>query len=275
MTTTDNPHGHHLYAGGAQAADPPTLIVSYPKSGRTWLRVMMGKLLCDRLGLSDSESLDLRALTMREAGRTGARVTDFTHDQTAMLGGLPASALTPDKSAYAGRRILFLTRDLRDLMVSCYFQATRRIGRFDGSISAFIRDERFGVVKVLTFYRHWHAAREVPDRFVPLAYETMVADPAAALRAALALSDIVADPSEITAAVAFGRFDGLQARERAGYFRSKILRPGDGSDPESFKIRSGKVGGYRHYLSAEDIAHIDAVEARLGNPFRPQDYSAI
>lgn len=252
--------------------EPQTLIVSYPKSGRTWLRVMMGKLLCDRLGLSDSESLDLRTLTAREAGRTGARVTDFTHDQTAMLGGLPASALTPDKAPYAGRNVLFLTRDLRDLMVSCYFQATRRIGRFDGPISAFIRDDRFGVAKVLTFYRHWHAAREVPDRFVPLSYESMVADPSAALRTALGLSDIGADPVEIAAAVAFGRFDGLQARERAGYFRSDILRPGDGSDPESFKIRSGTVGGYRQYLSADDIAHINDVEARLGNPFQaPKD----
>ena len=44
----------------------------------------------------------------------------------------------------------------------------------------------------------------------------------------------------------------MQKLEAAGAFDSKILRPGDVRDPESFKVRRGKVGGYREYLSAED-----------------------
>ena len=31
-----------------------------------------------------------------------------------------------------------------------------------------------------------------------------------------------------------------------------FLHPGDVRDPESFKVRRGKVGGYREYLSLED-----------------------
>jgi hypothetical protein len=30
------------------------------------------------------------------------------------------------------------------------------------------------------------------------------------------------------------------------------MGPGDVRDPESFKVRRGKVGGYREYLSIED-----------------------
>jgi hypothetical protein len=32
------------------------------------------------------------------------------------------------------------------------------------------------------------------------------------------------------------------------------MDPRDVRDPESFKVRRGKVGGYRKYLSVEDLA---------------------
>jgi hypothetical protein len=34
--------------------------------------------------------------------------------------------------------------------------------------------------------------------------------------------------------------------------RITAMGPGDVRDPESFKVRRGKVGGYREYLSIED-----------------------
>jgi len=50
----------------------------------------------------------------------------------------------------------------------------------------------------------------------------------------------------------FSRFENIQTLEASAAFDSKILHPGDVRDPESFKVRRGKVGGYREYLSAED-----------------------
>ena len=45
-------------------------------------------------------------------------------------------------------------------------------------------------------------------------------------------------------------------------FGHERLRPADPHNPESFKVRRGKVGGYVDYLSSEDIAYVDA----YGNP---------
>jgi len=56
-------------------------------------------------------------------------------------------------------------------------------------------------------------------------------------------------------ALEFSRFENMQKLEAAGVFDSKILHPGDAHDPESFKVRRGKVGGYREYLSAEDLEY--------------------
>src|SRR5438046_10268684 len=69
------------------------------------------------------------------------------------------------------------------------------------------------------------------------------------------------------AALDFSRFDNMQKLEAAGAFDSKILRPGDVRDPESFKVRRGKVGGYREYLSAEDQEYAAGALTNLESGF--------
>ena len=147
-------------------------LISVPKSGRTWLRVILGKLLCDRLSVPYRQLLRISELSEAE----GLRRVDFTHDGTQMFEGLPLTFLERDKSAYRNCDVLFLTRDLRDLLVSCHFQATERIHVFDGPISSFIRHPCFGAEKILTFYAIWHEARRVPRSFTTLTYEGMHRD---------------------------------------------------------------------------------------------------
>ena len=49
------------------------------------------------------------------------------------------------------------------------------------------------------------------------------------------------DVSIFQEALEFSRFENMQKLEAAGVFDSKILHPGDVRDPESFKVRRGKV----------------------------------
>jgi hypothetical protein len=58
----------------------------------------------------------------------------------------------------------------------------------------------------------------------------------------------------------------MKAAEAAGTFEDQRLRPGDPSRPDSFKVRRGRVGGYREDLGPESIAYVDAAVARL-DPF--------
>jgi hypothetical protein len=68
-------------------------------------------------------------------------------------------------------------------------------------------------------------------------------------------------------AVEFARFDNMRALERKNAFKSARLRPADGADPESFKTRKGKVGGYREYFTDEDLAYLEARIADRLSPF--------
>jgi hypothetical protein len=59
----------------------------------------------------------------------------------------------------------------------------------------------------------------------------------------------------------------MKKLERAGAFDSKILRAGDTQDPESFKVRRGKIGGFADYLSPNDQRFAAAALGRLDPRF--------
>lgn len=239
-------------------------LLSYPKTGRTWLRALLGRALVDHYRLPEAKLLGTEELTRM----AGLPVAAFYHDGSAMIDGWTASDLPSDKSVYRDKRVLLLGRDVRDTLVSAYFQATRRIGVFDGPIGAFVRDRRYGVDKVLAFYRHWDSARDVPREFAFLRYESIHADPAAALARTLAFVGARDVPTAtIAAAVEYSRFDNLRRAESEDRFDSHMLRTRAGADPESYKVRRGKIGGYRDYLSEEDVAWIDRRVAQDGCGF--------
>ena len=55
----------------------------------------------------------------------------------------------------------------------------------------------------------------------------------------------------------------MQRKEARGEYSTLSLTPADASDPESFKVRRGKIGGYADYLSEEDVAFMEVLCADL------------
>ena len=236
-------------------------IVSYPKCGRTWLEVMLGKALCLEKGLPDENIWDLRRLT----ADAGFMKTFFTHDGADISFAKRYAELTTDKSYYKNKKVIILRRDYRDALVSCYFQATKRLSLFEGSLSEFIRDDRFGIAKIATFYDGWEKNKKFVNDYLDLSYEELHHTPEACLRSVLNFIGANDFPEGIVReAVEYARFDNLRALEKANRFDTAKLRPGDPSDRNSFKVRRGKVGGYEDYLSDEDLQYIDNVLNELG-----------
>jgi len=73
-----------------------------------------------------------------------------------------------------------------------------------------------------------------------------------------------AAPEPVREAVAFASFEQMQHLEATGRFDSPVLKPQDPEEPESFKVRRGKVGGYLDYLSDADIAYLEQMELEWG-----------
>jgi hypothetical protein len=155
-------------------------------------------------------------------------------------------------------KIILLARDPRDCFVSLYLQLTRRdpnapVKLRQKTVSEMLRDQRFGMRAIINAMNDWLNEFSQRDNFTLVRYESLRASPAEYFRDLLAvLGELSPDSNIFQEALEFSRFENMQKLEAAGAFDSNILHPGDVRDPESFKVRRGKVGGYREYLSTED-----------------------
>jgi len=236
-------------------------IISYPKCGRTWLRLLLGKYLQQQFGLrEDGMILELHALTSSIAGLP--RV-EFSHDDYPQL--KPAAEINRDKRRYRGKKVVFLARDPRDVLVSYYFQYTRRGAQerageapFTGTMSDFLRHPIGGINNIVAFYNVWAAQRATPADFMLLRYEDLHVQPLATLRRLIEfLGFPKADDAVLERVLSYGSFDNMKRIERDNLLKSPRLGAAVPGDPDSFKVRKGRVAGYGEYLTAEDVAFLD------------------
>jgi hypothetical protein len=251
-----------LEARRLAAAD--LVVVSFGKSGRTWLRVMLSHVLASRAGLPPDTLLDFDDFRRRDPT---APAILFTHDN--YLGDWTGNG--ESKRDYDGHSVVFLARDPADVAVSQYFQWKHRMRdhkkhindypRGELSLDDFVMSEQAGVPKVIRFMNAWAAAADRVGMLL-VRYEDLRADTAGQLERVLAFAGIEADAAAIDAAVAYAAFENMKRREAGGDAASERLRAADTANPDSFKSRRGKVGGYRDYFDAAQCARIDALIAR-------------
>jgi Sulfotransferase domain len=235
-------------------------LISFPKCGRTWLRVMLGHALARSAGIKVGNPM---RFTKGEQIAPGLPRVLATHDDSPQ--NKDADDVLRTKRAYRSTKVVFLVRDPRDVIVSLYFHVTRRRGKhYEGTLSDFVRDRNGSLASLLAFYDAWVAQDDTPVLLVR--YEAIKEDPARELRRVLEfIGQTRIEDGVVTHAVEQASFERLQRAEREGTANTKALKTSSADDPESFKVRRGKVGGYVDYLTAEDIRFVDdAIAASPG-----------
>ena len=71
------------------------------------------------------------------------------------------------------------------------------------------------------------------------------------------------EPEQIAEAVAYASYDNMKRLEQDKVFwlSGTRLAAGDPANPQSYKVRRAKVGGWRDDFTAEQVAAIDALLA--------------
>src|SRR5881396_1448333 len=232
------------------------IILSVPKSGRTWLRAFVCAYFCKRFGFEFT-------LRPERYCQSGIPRLIFSHDlfehrtKGDLWDRLRGKYLVPRREL-SRAKIILLARDPRDCFVSLYLQLTRRdphapVELRRKSVSEMLRDRTFGVHAIVNTMNDWIEEFSGRDNFTLIRYEALRASPGEHFRDLLGvLGESAPDMTMFQDALEFSRFENMQKLEAAGAFDSKILHPGDVRDPESFKVRRGKVGGFREYLSVGD-----------------------
>jgi hypothetical protein len=238
------------------------VILSYPKCGRTWLRMMLGRTLALHFELGSVNYLADDLLAGTEAQTLRIRVS---HDDNPQW--KEPAKLRRRKSRYRRQRVVFLVRDPRDVVVSMYFQRTQRERVDVGTMADFIEARVGSLNTILEYYNIWASRRSQPRDFLLIRYEDLQQGPTVEMRRLLdfvGLHDV--SDAHIAEAVEFSSFDNMRAMEMQGELRSGRLRPRDRSDTESFKTRRGVIGGYVDYL---EPAQIESIERRIAGQLDP------
>jgi aryl sulfotransferase len=256
-------------------------LVSYPKSGNTWLRAVVATLLSgqaadinrlafigpnaggrfpleDALGidseiLSRDQETNLRPRAFENLAAEAARpLFCRTHDAYHLT---PAGE--PLFPAIATRGAVYVVRDPRAVAVSLAHYAARPVddaitamddsaATFGGSTKRLPNRLRQSLLRWSDHVESWLAA---PFPVHLLRYEDMQADPRAAFSAVAAFLDLPNDREAIAAAVEATRFSRLQAQERAVGFVEKPRQA-------AAFFREGTVDGWRRELTPEQAARL-------------------
>jgi hypothetical protein len=223
-----------------------SVVVSFPRTGRTWLLTLIGLNICHYKGIPLEEVVVERK-----------KLVAGTHDHTDKSRKIHADDLSTDKSAYSDKRVVFLTRDPKDTLVSAYLHATKRKHNYKGTLSEYIRDPRYGIEKITRFNHIWFDNQDVPERFMTISYENLLDETSYILRSVCSFFGIPSNAISIESAVRDGSIDKLRSKELTGFFNGGVGKPRNPLDQDSYYHRKGGVGGYVNYMSKEDIEYCD------------------
>ncbi|MET4697948.1 aryl sulfotransferase [Constrictibacter sp. MBR-5] len=262
---------------------PPGLVwlASYPKSGNTWMRVLLSNLLADaaepasinnlsaettlgscwRFGddmlvdadLFDGEELERMRALHCDSVAAGLTSPFFckTHERFEGHAGTPVLGT-------GARAAVYIVRDPRDVAISLSHHASASL---DEAIALMADEKRVigGGLQVLQLLGDWpsHASGWTEQSRTPIKvvrYEDMHRDAFGTFQSVIAFLNGHATEAEIQRAVANSRLEELQRQETEKGFRERM------QGQERF-FRSGRTGEWKDVLT---LGQIRTIEERFG-----------
>ena len=250
------------------------VVVSFGKSGRTWLRVMLSHLF--RVMYKLPENAIMGFDNFHNFNNAVPRVF-YTHDN--YIKDFTGDFKT--KKPFYSKPVVLLARDPRDVAVSQFFQWKFRIKPSkvainnyppqgsDISLYDFVMGDNGGSMQAVADYLNlWATEAPRVAKFHLLRYEDLRSSTTEQLRSLLDFMGIDATDAHVDAAVEYSSYENMKKMESKQQFRlaGGRMMPRDKDNPDSYKVRRAKVGGYRDYFTDEEVAAIDARLAEILDP---------
>jgi hypothetical protein len=246
------------------------VIVSFGKSGRTWVRVLISRFYQVVYGFPKSTLLGFDNLHRKNAKIPRIFLTHDNYIQD-------YSGNFDSKRDFYDKRVILLVRSPQDVAVSQYFQWKFRMRKRKKALNeypdhgaeitpyAFVMGDA-GLPKIIDFMNLWARERERIRDLMIVRYEDLRADTEGVFARIAKFLGGPDHPDAVRDAVAYASVENMRQLEtrRVFWLAGGRMTPRDKENPDSFKVRRAKVGGYRDYFDDEEVARIDAtVRAKL------------
>jgi hypothetical protein len=247
------------------------IFASYGKSGRTWVRVMISRYFELVYKLPDNILMGFDNYT--RLNKDIPKIF-FTHDNYLRH----YTGNVDSKKDFYDKKTVLLVRNPMDVAVSQFFQWKYRMRpekkvmnnypEHDADISVydFVKHEGQGLSRIIEFMNAW--VRELPNikDLLVVRYEDLRSHPEREMGRIVEFLGLEANPEFLSDTAEFASVENLRKKEQENYFwrSGSRVQAKDVNDPNTFKVRKAKVGGYRDYFDDDQVAEFTAmVDASL------------
>ncbi len=249
-------------------------VVSFGKSGRTWLRVMISRYY--QLTFSIPERVLLGFDNYHRRNPEIPKIF-FTHDNYIK----DYTGEFDSKAPFYSKKVVLLVRNPKDIAVSQYFQwqhrmrpAKKKLNKYPAhgtEVPAFefVMDKHVGLPGIIDFLNLWAREADHVSDLLVIRYEDMRRDPEEALRQVMEFANgVPADAEAVSEAVEFSSLENMRKLEEKNVFwlAGGRMKPGKKGNPDSYKVRRAKVGGYKDYFTDDESTQIDELVAAELSP---------
>ena len=247
--------GQQLAGRGVTVFPDDVFLVSYPRSGNTWVRFLLGNLIypSDPVTFSNIES----------------RIPEIYFNRDRFLRELPRPRILKSHECFQPHypNVIYIVRDPRDVAVSCFHHNVKARNIPDSyPMMSFVPrflagdfDRKFGSWRdnVLS----WTTLRQNEARFLLLRYEDLKASPDRSLIKIVAFLErcsfrnIISSPAALQQATERSSPERMRALERQEG-RHWVLTEKTRADKPF--VRSATTGGWKSQLAPESVASIES-----------------
>ena len=261
----------NLSSRAAELSGGDAIVVSIPKSGRTWLRTFLSAYFCAQY--EHPFSLDLTKYDDPQIPCVIYSHDLFEHRTKGRWWDRARGKYLIPANELRRTQIILLVRDPRDAFVSHYVQLTRPTADAPDELKTktageMLRDPLLGIGQIVRTMNDWLVEFGDRPNVTLVRYEDLHSRPVEHFsRVLAAIGEKQVSQEHLDAALRFCEFSNMKKLEAAGAFDSKILQSRDMNDPESFNVRRGRIGGYADYLSSSDIEYANEAMSALDQRF--------
>lgn len=234
-------------------------LVSFPKTGRTWLIHMINQMK----EISNHPMKHAEHFIFNEHDSSEIIIENgFRNNPNDLF-------KFSERLRYRKGKVLFLVRDPRDVVVSHYYQLTKRAKNpfiFD-SMSEFVKDDILGFKRIIHFYNLWFAQKHIPNAFLLLKYEELLENGVESLMKVNLFFNLNILKSDIKKIYLASSANKMRKKE----IENKLEGFNDfGKEKNKLKVRNAKIGTFKNELSKEDISYCNSEMKKLNYYFNYQ-----
>ena len=136
----------------------------------------------------------------------------------------------------------------------------------DISVYDFVKDENQGLSHIIEFMNNWARELSSIEKLLVVRYEDLRTNPEQEMARIVEFLDLEGNEEFLRDTAEFASVENLRKKEQENYFwrSGSRVQAKDVNDPNTFKVRKAKVGGYRDYFDNDQVAELDAmVDSRL------------